>query len=335
MLGVLRARPKSWIFSTLSLLHPIVNPRIVASPISFVSGGDLSRRYNHSTECRLRSVDDGARAAAGAASIWHAILPSGGGDRRKFDHFKLGIHHEQKGEGSWNVALDVRPARWLYRSDSAWLLFGVCPCLSSSSDCCGGNLWAAVEESVVATDEIRLESIDKCSVDSDNQRVIGAFSADSNGHSVTDAFSADSDGYRVTGVNADGRCLFRAISHGACLRSGEEAPDETRQKELADDLRARVADELLKRREETEWFIEGDFDMYVKSIQQPNAWGGEPELLMASHVLRIPISVFMKEKSSGRLTNIASYGEEYEKDKQSPVKVLFHRYGHYDLLETF
>ncbi|KAI9081157.1 hypothetical protein K1719_036916 [Acacia pycnantha] len=29
-------------------------------------------------------------------------------------------------------------------------------------------------------------------------------------------------------VPADGRCLFRAIAHGACLRNGEEVPDENR-----------------------------------------------------------------------------------------------------------
>lgn len=39
---------------------------------------------------------------------------------------------------------------------------------------------------------------------------------------------------------ADGRCLFRAIAHGACLRNGEEAPDDDRQRELADELRAKV-----------------------------------------------------------------------------------------------
>ncbi|KAJ4971595.1 hypothetical protein NE237_004694 [Protea cynaroides] len=312
MLGVLCARPKPWILAALSLLQPFVHPRIVASPISFVSGGDLRRRYNHSTRCCLSSFGGGA----GTASIWHAILPSGGGDHRNFDNRRTVIHHEQKGEGSWNVALDVRPARWLHRSDSAWLLFGVCSCLSSSSDCCGANLEnlenlenlkTAVEESA-SVDEIRLEA--------------------------NDNFSVDSDGYRVTGMLADGRCLFRAISHGACLRSGEEAPDETRQRELADDLRAQVANELLKRREEMEWVIEGDFDIYVKSIQQPNAWGGEPELLMASHILRIPISVFMMDKSSGRLINIVNYGQDYGKDKQNPVKVLFHGYGHYDVLES-
>ncbi|KAK8980479.1 hypothetical protein V6N11_029039 [Hibiscus sabdariffa] len=41
------------------------------------------------------------------------------------------------------------------------------------------------------------------------------------------------------------RCLFRAIAHGACLRSGEELPDETRQRELGDDLRAQNNESLV------------------------------------------------------------------------------------------
>jgi hypothetical protein len=49
----------------------------------------------------------------------------------------------------------------------------------------------------------------------------------------------------VIGVLADGRCLFRAIAHGACLKNGEEAPNENRQRELADELRAKVKDHLL------------------------------------------------------------------------------------------
>lgn len=32
--------------------------------------------------------------------------------------------------------------------------------------------------------------------------------------------------------------------------------------------------------------IEGDFDAYVKRIEQPYVWGGEPELLMASHIIK-------------------------------------------------
>jgi hypothetical protein len=33
-------------------------------------------------------------------------------------------------------------------------------------------------------------------------------------------------------------------------------------------------------------FIEGNFDTYVSQMRKPHVWGGEPELLMASHVLK-------------------------------------------------
>lgn len=52
-------------------------------------------------------------------------------------------------------------------------------------------------------------------------------------------------GLVFAGVLADGRCLFRAIAHGACLRSGVEAPDDNRQRELADELRAQVLQLLI------------------------------------------------------------------------------------------
>ncbi|KAK7279539.1 hypothetical protein RJT34_24592 [Clitoria ternatea] len=300
MLGVLCAtRPKPWIFSLFHasparLAHASLSLSLSPpSPPRFSLSSDTFNRRRHSTACKFFG------SAGGAASIWHAIMPCGG------DGFRRGVvmvhhDHELKGEGSWNVAWDARPARWLHRPDSAWLLFGVCACLAPP-DCVDGDSEAPPLVPVVDKEE-------KDEV------------------SVVD--------YRVTGVPADGRCLFRAIAHGACLRNGEKAPDENRQRELADELRARVVDELLKRREETEWFIEGDFDAYVKRIQQPYVWGGEPELLMASHVLKTPISVFMRDTSSVDLVNIAKYGEEYKNDKEVSINVLFHGYGHYDLLET-
>lgn len=136
--------------------------------------------------------------------------------------------------------------------------------------------------------------------------------------------------YSVIGIPGDGRCLFRSIAHGACLRSGKSAPNESFQRELADDLRAMVADEFVKRREETEWFIEGDFDTYVSQIRKPHVWGGEPELLMASHILRMPITVYMYDEDCGGLVSIAEYGQEYGKD--NPIKLLYHGFGHYDAL---
>jgi hypothetical protein len=49
--------------------------------------------------------------------------------------------------------------------------------------------------------------------------------------------------------------LFRAVAHGACLRSGKPAPDESTQRTMADELRNKAIDELVKRRETTEWYV--------------------------------------------------------------------------------
>ncbi|URE07345.1 OTU-like cysteine protease [Musa troglodytarum] len=137
--------------------------------------------------------------------------------------------------------------------------------------------------------------------------------------------------YSITGIPGDGRCLFRSVMHGACLRAGKLPPDEKLQRELADELRARVADEFVKRRAETEWFVEGDFDTYVSTIRKPHVWGGEPELFMASHVLEMPITVYMLDEDAGGLIAIAEYGQEYGKD--DPICVLYHGFGHYEALQ--
>ncbi|PSS26949.1 OTU domain-containing protein [Actinidia chinensis var. chinensis] len=134
------------------------------------------------------------------------------------------------------------------------------------------------------------------------------------------------------GIPGDGRCLFRSVAQGAYMRAGRPSPSESLQKELADELRAKVADEFIKRRTETEWFVEGDFDTYVMQMRQPHIWGGEPELLMSSHVLRVPITVYMWDKRCSCLKIIAEYGQEY--DKENPIRVLYHGYGHYDALES-
>nr|GEV56560.1 OTU domain-containing protein At3g57810 isoform X2 [Tanacetum cinerariifolium] len=49
-----------------------------------------------------------------------------------------------------------------------------------------------------------------------------------------------------------------------------------------------VTDEFVNRRVETEWFIEGEFDSYASQMRKTHAWGGEPELLMASFILHLP-----------------------------------------------
>lgn len=196
---------------------------------------------------------------------------------------------------------NVRPVSWLQGCASAGLMFGSLVCYSTS-------------EPVHAEAPLAKHKVNDCS-------------------SSTVSFSHGKQvhtDYSVIGIPGDGRCLFRSVAHGACLRSGKPAPNESLQRELADELRARVADEFVKRRKETEWFIEGDFDTYVSQIRKPHVWGGEPELLMASHVLKMPITVYMKDQDSGGLISIAEYGQEYS--KEDPIRVLYHGFGHYDAL---
>ncbi|XP_026412289.1 OTU domain-containing protein At3g57810-like, partial [Papaver somniferum] len=136
--------------------------------------------------------------------------------------------------------------------------------------------------------------------------------------------------YSVIGICGDGRCLFRSVAHGACLQSGKPSPSETLERELADELRDRVVDEFIRRRGETEWFVEGDFDTYISQIKKPHVWGGEPELFMCSHVLQMPITVYLYDEEAGGLIAIAEYGQAYA--KVNPVRVLYHG-GHYDALQ--
>lgn len=98
-------------------------------------------------------------------------------------------------------------------------------------------------------------------------------------------------------------------------------------------------------------------------MRLPHVWGGEPELLMSSHVLqyvlvqilycfnflpdirfihgfkvcpglfcRVSITVHMFDNKTDCLKVIAEYGQEYGKD--NPIRVLYHGYGHYDALRS-
>lgn len=105
MLGVLCARPpKPWVISPHTFsLHP----------------------HHHPPQQQL---SNGVSGGPGP-SIWRVIVPAaaGGGDWRR-DYLRPVIHIQ--GDGSWNVACDARPARWLHRLDLTYLLFGVCLCLA-------------------------------------------------------------------------------------------------------------------------------------------------------------------------------------------------------------
>jgi len=140
--------------------------------------------------------------------------------------------------------------------------------------------------------------------------------------------------YEVHPVAGDGRCLFRSVAIGMALRGSGGRDDVGTETARADALRNAAVDELERRRAEVEWFIEGDFDAYCVGMRRPNAWGGEPEILMLTHVVETPIEVFMPEAGKS-LRSIGVYGgEEYcdEKDGEGRISVLFHGAGHYEAL---
>ncbi|XP_021746569.1 OTU domain-containing protein At3g57810-like [Chenopodium quinoa] len=142
----------------------------------------------------------------------------------------------------------------------------------------------------------------------------------------------DSNQLQIIRIPGDGSCLFRAVVQGSCLIKGMPTPSESLQKKLADELRDKVVDELIKRRKDTEWYLEDKFDRYICQMRKSYVWGGETELLMASHVLKMPITVYMLDKKSSNLKIIAEYGQEY--GTQSPICILYHGYGHYDALKS-
>ncbi|EEC84950.1 hypothetical protein OsI_32168 [Oryza sativa Indica Group] len=105
-------------------------------------------------------------------------------------------------------------------------------------------------------------------------------------------------------------------------------PDDNLEKDMADDLRKKVCDALEKECADKPWLVEGDCHSYIKEMRKPHVWGGEIEISMASHVLKMPITVFVVEKTGG-LRVFTKYGKEYGRNA---IQVLFDGNGHYDVL---
>eukprot|EP00882_Tetradesmus_deserticola_P005057 GHRQ01005328.1.p1 GENE.GHRQ01005328.1~~GHRQ01005328.1.p1 ORF type:complete len:264 (+),score=91.74 GHRQ01005328.1:81-872(+) len=134
------------------------------------------------------------------------------------------------------------------------------------------------------------------------------------------------------GITGDGSCMFRACvqGHHQLQHAGQQLPaSQEYGKALA--LRQAVVEELRKNRADMEPFLPGiadDFDDYLARMAQPGAWGGEPELLMASRVLQRPIRVY--QSGWGGPQYILTYGEDLE--QSAAAMHLLWSGAHYDLL---
>ena len=122
------------------------------------------------------------------------------------------------------------------------------------------------------------------------------------------------------------------------LRDGGARPAPAEETREADRLRAAAVDDLERRREEVEWFIEGDFEAYCASMRRAHTWGGEPEILSLARVLDVRIEVFVDERE--RLRSIGVYGGDDDdvcddddvRDETRPVAVVSRGAGHYEAL---
>lgn len=153
---------------------------------------------------------------------------------------------------------------------------------------------------------------------------------------------------RVVRIKGDGRCMFRALSQGLARNQGRVLGPAAEEQE-ADQLRLAVAEALCrspKRRSEFGDAVislqaEDTLKNYCKRIMSTTFWGGEPELLTLSKMLRVPIYVYLSNAEAGRggigFIPIQKYGEKYAKatkeyPKRRPVRLLYTSGNHYDLL---
>eukprot|EP00873_Tetraselmis_striata_P023347 jgi/Tetstr1/443611/TSEL_031610.t1 len=148
-------------------------------------------------------------------------------------------------------------------------------------------------------------------------------------------------------IEGDGRCMFRALAQGMARNKGAVLKPSTETTE-ADQLRLAVAEALCrtpKRRNDFKEAVkavqaEDNLPRYCQRLESPSFWGGEPELLVLSKMLKVPLVVYMPEdemNAGNGYVPIMRYGEEYLKagkdhKARKPVRLLFCGGNHYDLL---
>ena len=138
--------------------------------------------------------------------------------------------------------------------------------------------------------------------------------------------------------------MFRAIALGLARNQGRILGPAAEEQE-ADQLRLAVAEALCRTPARRSQFgdavlslqAEDSIANYCKRIVAPTFWGGEPELLVLSKMLKVPIYVYLPKDSGDGFIPIQKYGEKYSKagkdwKKRRPVRLLYSNGNHYELL---
>lgn len=185
---------------------------------------------------------------------------------------------------------------------------------------------------------------------------------------------------REVPIKGDGKCMFRAIAQGLAASRGMVLSPKKEEDE-ADELRrlvhrslclSRTADEEAAMREK---FADAIFSIshgdqinlpkYCSRVASPSHWGGEPEMIVLSTLLRTPIAVWTppgqkggqttskglfksfepSNNNTGSYTLVSVYGKTFAKDVKnaglkenqtvkgkSPICLLYNGRDHYSLL---
>jgi len=157
-----------------------------------------------------------------------------------------------------------------------------------------------------------------------------------------------SEFYQIVRVRGDGKCMFRSLALGLAAISKRNMTSAEEEFE-ADQLRLAVAESLCRTAEKRKNFSEAvmaisfehGLETYCRRILDPKFWGGEPEMLVLSRLIKRPIKVYIhahqaRNASGNGFVCIQTYGEEFSKTKKGverkAVKLLYNGENHYDLL---
>lgn len=157
-----------------------------------------------------------------------------------------------------------------------------------------------------------------------------------------------------TQVAGDGKCMFRSIVQGVSRNKGVYVSPRDEERE-ADELRQAVYDAICRDPKRAKEFKEATQDIeasgegpmfkYCARLLDPKFWGGTPELLVLSKMLKVPIQVYIPPEETkwggDAFKLLAEFGTEYKKPGKrggvtwkgrKPVRLSFSNSNHYDLL---
>ena len=125
-------------------------------------------------------------------------------------------------------------------------------------------------------------------------------------------------GFSLVTIEADGNCLFRALSFG--VHGNQWQFDAVRQK---------IVTFIEENRDDFEPFIEDeeDFDRYCSRLRGDGVWGGNQELCAAARALDINITVFHVQESMSRIDISCNNAD------RPAVYLVYSGSEHYDSLE--